>query len=381
MPEEIEHLGNSTEIEILHLWLERVAELLDKPGNNPNFWLLLRKVIIQVMKLDSKEMKKEIYNSVFDEFRIKAWSKMHFDSSSNFSESLFTKMFPNSEISGEYKIKFDQMASNTTEMCQENSIKESKLEVSKKYCKHHVNYHEMIYQAVDLRRDIGQFHLFTEPILKFHVILKFLEDRYLFPPNENTNSVKHRFMNVNLDLAKQVMLNKNDENVDKILSLLEQERQESIVGYIYQSDSKIILRQSLQFLKEICPKKKFRQEELSEILLKIVTHRLSSMDSRLKKANLTQFDISRFNRLLKRYVDFTDFENTLRVLFQDLQFQCENWGIDEDCLRKVLENLRILVHRPIPIKYAIKSVLNRQHNQVQDIQEFLNHSFQHLLFE
>ena len=83
LPEEIVQvskvMNNEEDEGKIHLWLERIAEKLDNPNANVDDWLLLRQILLKVMKMENNSsMQKEIFNSVFDPMRAKAWSKMHF---------------------------------------------------------------------------------------------------------------------------------------------------------------------------------------------------------------------------------------------------------------------------------------------------------------
>ena len=151
----------------LHLWLERIAESLDAPNENQDNWLLLRQILIKIMKMDNSTVKKEIFNAVFDPMRTKAWSKIHFktpfSNHETFCQNLYTKIFPmeGNPLSQEYKDVFLTMSSqrSSNENFKLRSTKKQKLhmETSKKYSNFNPNFHEMLYQAVDLRRDIGRF--------------------------------------------------------------------------------------------------------------------------------------------------------------------------------------------------------------------------------
>ena len=81
----------------------------------------------------------------------------------------------------------------------------------------------------------NSLHFISDELLKLHVVLRFLEDHYLFPSSESTPSTKHRFMRVNLGMAKQVLSGnpKNDKNIEQIMKLIEQERCESIANFIF----------------------------------------------------------------------------------------------------------------------------------------------------
>ena len=116
-------------------------------------------------------MQKEIFNSVFDPMRIKAWSKIHFKTRfpdhKTFCQTLYSKIFPmeKNPVSQEYKVIFDEMSNQsyvheTFKMCSVKKLK-SKLDLSRRYTKFHPNFHEILYQAVDLRRDMGRFGSMT----------------------------------------------------------------------------------------------------------------------------------------------------------------------------------------------------------------------------
>ena len=165
----------------IHLWLERIAEKLDNPNANVDDWLLLRQILLKIMKMENNSsMQKEIFNSVFDPMRAKAWSKMHFKTRySNheiFCQTLYAKVFPmeGNPLSQEYKKVFDEISTESYihEKFQMNSSKkqESQLDLSRKCSKFHSNFHEMLYQAVDLRRDIGRFKSMDGKLTVFNCI-------------------------------------------------------------------------------------------------------------------------------------------------------------------------------------------------------------------
>ena len=185
LPEEIVQvskvMNNEEDEGKIHLWLERIAEKLDNPNANVDDWLLLRQILLKVMKMENNSsMQKEIFNSVFDPMRAKAWSKMHFKTRySNheiFCQTLYAKVFPmeGNPLSQEYKKVFDEISTQSyiNEKFQMNSSKnqESQLDLSRKCSKFHPNFHEMLYQAVDLRRDIGRFRSMNGKLTVFNFI-------------------------------------------------------------------------------------------------------------------------------------------------------------------------------------------------------------------
>ena len=135
---------------------------------------------------------------------------------------------------------------------------------------------------------------FSDQLLKLHVVLRFLEDRYLISPTESTASTKYRFMRVNFDTAMQVLDDnpKNDMNIEQIMNLMDVERSESIVSLIYQTSSKKIQKQSYDSLQEACPQKKFLGKSTSKKLKLVVTHKLSSNDQELSNVELNKMIIS-----------------------------------------------------------------------------------------
>ena len=186
LPEEIVQvskvMNNEEDEGKIHLWLERIAEKLDNPNANVDDWLLLRQILLKVMKMENNSsMQKEIFNSVFDPMRAKAWSKMHFKTRySNheiFCQTLYAKVFPmeGNPLSQEYKKVFDEISTQSyiNEKFQMNSSKkqESQLDLSRKCSKFHSNFHEMLYQAVDLRRDIGRFRSMNGKLTVVNCIL------------------------------------------------------------------------------------------------------------------------------------------------------------------------------------------------------------------
>ena len=216
--------------------------------------------------------------------------------------------------------------------------------------------------------------------LKLHVILRFLEDRNLISNQDNTHSTKYRFSKLNLHTAKQILHElPTDSQMEVMCQLLSKERQDSFVNFIYQTKSKIIRKQAFQFWQEHATRKKLGYDKIGKTLQLIFTHQMACVNRELKGANLTHMDIQRMQRRAKRIINFDPFEQILKAIHQDIKDHCRNHNLDQTKLESILQALQALVHRPIPIKYAIQSVLashRHENDSRQAYIEFLNAQFE-----
>ena len=193
-------------------------------------------------------------------------------------------------------------------------------------------------------------------------------------------------MRVNLGMAKQVLSGnpEKDKNIEQIMKLIEQERCESIANFIYQTSSKMIEKQSFDSLQEACPKKEFLGKNTSKKLKLVVTHTLSSSDKELLQVQLSKIACIQLNGLLKQYVDFVPFEKAVKNIRNNLEVFCQSWNVKQEVIKKSLQDIETLVHRPIPIKYAMRSVLNRESYQSLNpnlLFDFFSHYFDHLFIK
>ena len=193
-------------------------------------------------------------------------------------------------------------------------------------------------------------------------------------------------MRANFDTAMQVLSEnpEDDMNIEQIMNLMHQEKPESIVSFIYQTNSKVIKKQSYSCLQEACPKKKFLGKSTRKKLKLVVTHKLASNDQELHEVALSKIVCIQLNGFLKQFIDFEPFDKTVENITNNLNLFCQDWNLEPEVLKKALKDIQTLVHRPIPIKFAIKSVLKRESYKSSNhdvMLDFLNAHFAHLFIK
>ena len=84
------------------------------------------------------------------------------------------------------------------------------------------------------------------------------------------------------------------------------------------------------------------------------------------------------------YVDFVPFEKAVKNIRNNLEVFCQSWDVKHEDIKKSLKDIETLVHRPIPIKFAMRSVLNRESYQSLNpnlLFDFFSHYFDHLFIK
>ena len=164
LPEDLERFSKIKDNDQTHLheFLEKMAETLDNAQSKPENWLNLRQIMIDLLKMENVSIQREIFNSVFDAMRMKAWSKLHFSERFQdrqiFCLRLFDKIFPMQSHPSiiEYKKKFAIISAPSYDGENLEIVNQtSSLDLSRRVHRFLMDYHELIFQNVDLDRDIG----------------------------------------------------------------------------------------------------------------------------------------------------------------------------------------------------------------------------------
>ena len=200
-------------------------------------------------------------------------------------------------------------------------------------------------------------------------------------------STRHRFMSANLRMAKNILQQSDEQNYTEIYADLQKKSLNLLASYIYQTDAKLIgklcydvfLNVNANTLKKISEE---RKQSFAKLVQMLAVDKIPQNDPSLKESGMIFSHVQKMFSQLGRFVNFDQFEETMKEIRADLSGISETWKIEESVLEEVLERIDNLVKRPIPIKYATRNVLNQfvfQNKNPRLILQLLNEKFHHLL--
>ena len=402
LPEEVtlldKHMKNDQNLEHLEMWVEKVACTLDHPNAKEKNWLLLRKVFIDLLKVKDLTCILKILQAVFDDVRAKVWWKMHFKqicdefSYDKFLNLLWSRIFNDTisknPILKKHNKKFDKvcrMFNNNAQDIQENQgpINEptqvdivSEMKLSCKDVKTAFNFNKVIYNQVDLSKDVVLYHTYQEDLIKLHIILKFMS-KYLLR-NERSKSQMYTFTQKNLEMAYQIMKNAphGDVRLEKIIKDFLAVRRESPRNFLFETDWARIGTLFNYFLKKPIPKAS--EEVLSKLFTFKILHRTIKDDPELSPLT---WKLKQLRMRYRQRLIWQPIEQKIKYVTENLATYSEKWYVPEEILGVVLKRFQTYVlQRFVPIKWAIERMffsfnLDYYGDHSVNVEEFLNYEF------
>ena len=391
-------LDKTQNLEHLEMWVEKVACTLDRLKAKEEDWLLLRKVFIDLIKVKDLSCISKILRTVFDDMRAKVWWKMHFKQIRNeftydkFFDLLWGRIFndtiSNNPMLKKHKKKFDKvcnMFNNNDEDFQESNeaVFEattvdvvSEMKLSHKDIKTAYNFNKVLYNRIDLSKDVALYHTYQDDLIKLHIILKFMS-KYLLRA-ERSKSQMYMFTQQNLEMAYQIMKNAphGDERLEKIIKDFMKVRRESPRFFLFETDWSRLGTLFNYFLKKPIPKAS--EEVLSKLFTFKILHKTVKDDPELSPLT---WKLKVLRRRYQQRLIWQPIEQKIKYVMENLATFSERWYIPEEILVASLEKFQTYVlQRFVPIKWAIERMflsfnLEYYGDYSVNVQEFLKQEF------
>ena len=164
LPQDLVYMGQKIDqnnsAEDLKIWLEKVAQLLDRAKPDPENWILLKRLLVALMKLPNQSEARTIFRSVFDPFRVRIWSKMHFEViPKSFASTLFCKLFDvqNPATLEFIKIYAELAANLNVKLKRIKTETESQLNLSKNRSYHQPNFNKFLFRSIKMEREVIEY--------------------------------------------------------------------------------------------------------------------------------------------------------------------------------------------------------------------------------